>query len=115
MGSVYAIRCTFTQRVKFGWTRHDNAEGRLLACQTGSPTELELVGCRPGSRADELYIHQCLERWRLHGEWFAAHDEVLDMAVAIGGVVPRMDAGRQAYGTLGWAFDDKKKRRRVAS
>lgn len=75
---VYAIRCTFTGRIKIGISR--GVRVRLAELQTGSPTELEVLATMPGDALDESVIHQSLAAHRLHGEWFAPHPEV-DRAV----------------------------------
>lgn len=110
-GHVYAIRCTHTQRIKIGWTKHETGENRLRTMQGGSPTRLELLGQVPGTRADEGRLLRLLDRYRLHGEWFKACDEVHDVANVIAGNDPTMEIGQIAWsGTTWW----RNKRRAAA-
>jgi hypothetical protein len=104
-GYVYALRCSFTGRIKFGFTSTEaGVRKRLAHCQTGSPTRLELVGYRPGFKKDERIVHSALDRWRLHGEWFRPHDEVHDaMNLVAGDRVNRLgEAGRDLCVQLRW-------------
>ncbi|TXH10350.1 MAG: GIY-YIG nuclease family protein [Hyphomicrobiaceae bacterium] len=56
--------------VKIGFTSGDPMK-RLKALQTGSPFRLFLFGSCPATRDGEREVHDLLQRYRLHGEWFS--------------------------------------------
>lgn len=58
-------------------------KGRLLALNTASPNELELLATVPGSMAFERAIHQWLAPYRLRGEWFRDCAPVREAITAI--------------------------------
>jgi hypothetical protein len=109
-GHVYAIRCTHTQRIKIGWTKHETGERRRQTMQGGSPTVLELLGQMPGTVADEQAMLRLLHRYRLHGEWFKACDEVHDVANVVAGGEPTMEIGQIAWSHTGWWRGSKRRR-----
>lgn len=59
---------------------------RMAALQTASPEPLRLIGVIIlGGYSMERYLHQALAQYRLHGEWFAPTELVLDVAYDLGG------------------------------
>jgi hypothetical protein len=77
MGWVYFIACPETMRLKIGFTSGD-VHARLRALQTGSPTNLSLVACHPGSMDDEKKLHERFDEHRIHGEWFSMSEELFE-------------------------------------
>lgn len=70
---VYAIRAG--QRVKIGVAKHPHR--RLAAMQIGSPVDLELLATLPGGFELEAAIHDALQPYHSHGEWFVVCSESL--------------------------------------
>lgn len=64
--------------VKIGTSRR--LPERLKTLRWESKSALELLGWDFGGRAVERFVHRALWRWRIgpRGEWFEAHDEVLE-------------------------------------
>jgi hypothetical protein len=54
--------------IKFGRTRH--MRQRLSGIGSCYPYDLELLGTVEGGRCLEQLIHGCLNKYRLHGEWY---------------------------------------------
>jgi len=68
--------------IKIGFTT-GTADERLSSLQTGSPVKLKCVAeVEVFGYASELHIHRVLSNHRLHGEWFARADRVLEMLAA---------------------------------
>lgn len=75
---VYFVQCRLTGRLKIGKAK--DPERRFATLQTGSPTQLVLLGCIPGGRDKERELHQRIPRAdRLHGEWFSPSRAALDL------------------------------------
>lgn len=74
-GTIYYIACPTTNRVKIGFTTGD-PEKRLRTLQTGSPTQLTLLGHEPGTLAGEQELHRLFDVHRIQGEWFALAHEI---------------------------------------
>lgn len=74
--SIYAIQNIRTGMVKIGYSTHP--ERRLRAMQTDNADELELLASIPGSRYDELLVHEKLAAARYGGEWFHPTPEVME-------------------------------------
>lgn len=68
-GQTYFIRCTATGLIKIGHTT-GSVESRFAALQTGSASELVLVGTVPGGREVEQELHRRFAADRVRGEWF---------------------------------------------
>lgn len=66
---IYFIRQRGTNLVKIGWAKSD-VTGRVATLQTGSPATLEVLGQRPGERADEGRMHAKHFAAKVRGEWF---------------------------------------------
>lgn len=68
-GNVYFIVSPVPRALKIGFTR-GNPNKRLKQLQTGSPTELVLLGWYPGSLQEEQQLHREMQHLRVSGEWF---------------------------------------------
>ena len=65
---LYFIQSDVTGMIKIG--RSKNPEKRLKQLQTGNPNKLKLIASFENSGWKEKIIHERLERWSEHGEWF---------------------------------------------
>jgi hypothetical protein len=74
-GYVYYVTTAESGRVKIGFTRNNPAQ-RMKELETGSPFELCVIACEPGSERDERDLHNRFFRDRLHGEWFTLSPEL---------------------------------------
>ena len=91
---IYALQCQDSGRIKIGFTKDRSALRRLRACQMGCPSELAIVAEYPdGDRGDEAMAHRLLGTHHIRGEWFAPHDEVIDVVGVLAGRAPRSVAG----------------------
>ncbi|PWJ93574.1 Meiotically Up-regulated Gene 113 (MUG113) protein [Mesorhizobium loti] len=72
-GHIYAIECA--GHVKLGYS--ENPERRLNKIAADTPFPCDLLGYWPGTKADELDIHQKFQSTRARGEWFVATEELL--------------------------------------
>lgn len=79
---VYAIRSG--DFVKIG--RSANIKTRLAELQAAHPTALRLVAVLSRDPAEEPQFHRRLQRFRVRGEWFQLHGEVLDLIRASRGL-----------------------------
>ena len=70
---VYFIRGT--NLIKIGCS--DDPEARLKALQIGSPAPLRIVASISGGYELERTLHARFVKYRAHGEWFHAADEIL--------------------------------------
>lgn len=75
MRVVYFIQSGAAGPIKIGVT--SNVALRLKGLQTGSATELRLLGVVPTDRFSEESLHLRFASLRLHGEWFTATVELL--------------------------------------
>lgn len=75
---VYALQCEETGNIKIGVA--EDWRQRIKSIQSMSPTKLELVFCIVAeSRRFESYLHRKLSKFRIHGEWFTADKEVVEL------------------------------------
>lgn len=74
-GSLYFIQCEVTLRVKIGCSRDPHA--RLKDLQVGCPTDLRLVAVVPRDGHSEWVEHSRFSEYRVRGEWFELHDDLL--------------------------------------
>jgi DNA-binding XRE family transcriptional regulator len=72
-GYVYAIECN--GRVKIGYSAQP--EKRFSKVASDAPFPCVLLGYWPGDVSDELAVHGRFNPIRVHGEWFAATQELL--------------------------------------
>lgn len=77
-GYVYAIESG--GRIKIGYS--EKPEHRFSKVASDAPFPCVLLGYWPGTVADELAIHQLFNSVRLHGEWFAATENLLAFIAA---------------------------------
>lgn len=75
--SVYFIQRGWRGPIKIGTATDPYA--RLSALQTGSPTELRLIGIVQGSYEQEAELHRIFDTSRILGEWFQPTPELLGM------------------------------------
>jgi len=75
-GFVYFIRCG--DYVKIGFSK--NPSCRLGQFNTSSPYKCELISSYPGTDSNERTLHGALDKYRIKGEWFLAHDYIIDIA-----------------------------------
>lgn len=72
-GYVYAIECN--GRVKIGYS--ENPERRFSKVASDAPFPCALLGSWPGDKSDELAVQDRFNAIRVHGEWFAATQDLL--------------------------------------
>jgi hypothetical protein len=73
---IYCLLARQAGRVKIGYT--DDPIARIRALQTGCAEELEIVAIVRGDMKQERQLHKQFAGHRAHGEWFHAHQEILD-------------------------------------
>jgi|ERR1043166_932612 hypothetical protein len=78
---VYFLQAQTGGPIKIGWS--SDIKQRLDALQPGCPYPLNVLLCVRGSFADEQLLHQKFARFRLHGEWFEAAEEVLKYILSV--------------------------------
>lgn len=61
--------------IKIGTTQ--SVAMRLRYLQTGSPIPLRVLATHPGSEGIEQAYHSRFRDYRLHGEWFLPHPNIL--------------------------------------
>lgn len=72
-GFIYAVECG--DRIKIGWST--KPEFRFNKIASDAPFPCTLLGCWPGTRADEFDVHSKFRELRQHGEWFKATTALL--------------------------------------
>ena len=75
-GYVYFIMSDKTQAIKIGFTG-GNVKNRLSALQTAHPYKLKVLATLNGNRSYEKELHQRFAQFRLEGEWFEPHPDLL--------------------------------------
>jgi len=75
-GCVYFIRSEKTYAIKIGFTS-GQAEKRLNSLQTAHPYKLRLLAITPGTMEYEKLLHDRFSSYRLEGEWFNPHPDLL--------------------------------------
>lgn len=68
-GKVYALWLRGTSCAKIGYTAGPVAK-RAAAIQQCIPYQVQIIGARPGTYADEREAQRLLSDYRVHGEWF---------------------------------------------
>lgn len=76
VGTVYFIKSTISHEIKIGFTS-SKVSKRLSTIQTSHPYKLELLAEVPGDRKFEKSLHKKFERYRLNGEWFRPHPDII--------------------------------------
>lgn len=75
---VYFILASGAGKIKIG--RTFDPEWRLKELQIGSPIPLVLMAEAKGSAKVESFLHSYFDEYRENGEWFRAHESILDVA-----------------------------------
>jgi uncharacterized protein YozE (UPF0346 family) len=75
-GCVYFIQSQGTHTIKIGYTA-GQAQNRLKALQTAHPYQLNILATLPGDQNYEKLLHQRFAEYRLKGEWFEPHPDLL--------------------------------------
>lgn len=75
-GNVYFIRSEKTHAIKIGFTA-GNVEDRMSALQTAHPYKLTVLATLRGGMSYEKELHKRFGRFRLEGEWFEPHPDLL--------------------------------------
>lgn len=79
MGWIYFAHNATAGLVKIGFS--SNPRRRLASLSMASGTDLILVGLVGGAtRRGEGRVHACLRSFRVKGEWFKDHDDVMSEA-----------------------------------
>jgi len=75
----------FAQRhdgaIKLGWT--SDVIRRVSELRRDCGQAVHLRACWPGRKPDELRLHEKLQPYRLHGEWYRDAPEVLGMIASV--------------------------------
>jgi uncharacterized protein YozE (UPF0346 family) len=75
-GTVYFLKSPHSHEIKIGFTSGEVSK-RLSSLQTSHPYQLELLTTIPGNTDLERSLHQQFEQYRLRGEWFKPHPEII--------------------------------------
>lgn len=78
---VYFLQTERHGPIKVGIARV--VASRIKTIQDYHPYPLVLLGDVPGARKHEAQIHRLLRDYRLRGEWFSAHADVLDLVYCV--------------------------------
>ena len=75
-GQIYFIRSEKTHEIKIGFTS-GQVQKRISSLQTGHPYKLKLLATLPGNRDYEKSLHERFAAFRLEGEWFQPHPDLI--------------------------------------
>ena len=75
-GYVYFIMSEKTQAIKIGFTA-GNVKLRLSSLQTAHPYKLKVLATLNGNKNYEKELHKRFSKFRLEGEWFEPHPDLL--------------------------------------
>lgn len=78
MSQVYFVYAKAVKLIKIG--RSADPERRLDELRLLSPVELEIIGMVDGGARREAEMHQQFAKYRSHGEWFHAAQEIKTFA-----------------------------------
>jgi uncharacterized protein YozE (UPF0346 family) len=81
-GLVYFVQSEKTCAIKIGFTT-SSIEKWISSLQTAHPYKLRLLATIPGNREYEKSLHKQFSRFRLNGEWFQAHPDLLNFIAVI--------------------------------
>ncbi len=98
---IYFIQDSATLNIKIGYTSTSAGE-RMRQLQTGNPSQLVLLGVIEGEQTDERNLHVRFADFRVAGEWFKPHPDLL---VLVAGGIREATPGPKIPGYLGSAFD----------
>ena len=73
---IYFIQNEANRSIKIGYTGGE-VSGRLRQLQTSSSDRLKLLGSIPGTEEDEKFLHRQFDSYRLSGEWFRPHIDLI--------------------------------------
>lgn len=76
---VYFVQMGKDGPVKIGYTDRPLSQ-RLAGLQSANPYELWVIGWCRAPRSFEKALHERFARFRIRGEWFEPHAEILDLA-----------------------------------
>lgn len=72
---IYFIQAGNDGPIKIGKT--NNIKQRLAELQTGSPAKLKLLATFNGGQSIEIGLHNHFAKYRIDGEWFDPHPDIL--------------------------------------
>ncbi len=75
-GYVYFMRSEKTHAIKIGFTA-GKIQDRLSALQTAHPYKLQVLTVCRGNRNYEKILHERFVQFRLEGEWFEPHPDLM--------------------------------------
>lgn len=73
--SVYFIQAECCGSIKIGWSHH--VKQRFDYLQRFSGCKLKMLAVRSAPISTESDYHRLFEDYRLHGEWFSPHPDIL--------------------------------------
>lgn len=83
-GQIYFVKSEIIGAIKIGFTA-GQVENRLNSLQTAHPYRLKLLATTPGTLEYEKSIHNRFASFRLQGEWFEPHPDLLAFIAIIKG------------------------------
>jgi len=75
-GTIYFIQSDLKNSIKIGYTA-GNPEVRRKSLQTANPHQLKIIATMPGKPEYEKDLHKRFAQYRLNGEWFECHPDIL--------------------------------------
>ena len=78
---IYFMHCPEAGAIKVG--RAKNPGNRLRGIQTACPLYIYVLATAPGGAVHERMIHSFFKEDRIHGEWFRATPDLIDLAVCL--------------------------------
>jgi hypothetical protein len=75
LSGIYCIQAEESRAIKIGITSKAVTE-RILSLQTGNHEKLNIIWLYRGNRWSEKQIHEALEEYRIHDEWFDGNSAV---------------------------------------
>jgi hypothetical protein len=100
---VYFIRSGETGPVKIGWA--DEVEKRRRQLQTSHYEPLCVIRVIEGARSLERWLHERFAGWRLHGEWFQFHADMLATEPPKLGEAPAKRPKKERLPVVSWAAE----------
>jgi hypothetical protein len=76
-GLIYFVKSNKNQEIKIGFTS-GQVEERIRTLQTSHPYQIELLATISGDMKFERSLHERFKEYRLQGEWFFPHPELID-------------------------------------
>jgi uncharacterized protein YozE (UPF0346 family) len=75
-GTIYFIQSELKNTIKIGYTA-GNPEDRRKSLQTAHSHKLKIIATMPGTLEHEKDLHKRFAQYRLSGEWFESHPDIL--------------------------------------